>query len=575
MRGRSLGFLLASGLAMVGGCGTPDEGSDDPMDLPPIEDPTDEVFDPARLLRIEIDLPEDDWDFVRTQTRSLDILSGDDCLAEPFGSPFTYVEATVTIDGEVVDNVGVRKKGFLGSLDDNKPSLKIKFDEYKDQRFSGLERMTLNNNRQDPAYIRQCIGYQLFADAGVPAPRCNFARVFANGEELGIYAHVESVKKRFLARHFEDNGGRLYEGTLSDYRQGWDGTFEPKTNESDPDRSDVEAMVAALESPDSQLVDELEPLIDVDRFLTFWAMEVLINHVDGYANNTNNFFAYTDPTTGQIELLPWGIDNILSPGNDFPDGDNPPKAVFASAMLPRRLYLLPETRDRYIERLDELLDAVWDEDAILDEIDRMSALIAPHVDADLFIDGRDFDSEIDSVRGFVRDRRGELEPELASPPAWDYALRDSFCFIEVGNVSGTFDTTFGTASSPQVFGLGSGTIAGDLEGATLAPSQIGTKSGFDQNNLQNAQVQLIAQTAPDTLLVFVFGTPAANFTSGNTVGLGFGASSGIAIEFDTTTSQSRVVGFMLGGTLQLDQAGTSDGATVSGSFSGTVTQLPL
>ena len=54
---------------------------------------------------------------------------------------------------------------------------------------SGLRRMTLNNARQDPSYINQCLGYQLFAAAGVPAPRCSFATVTVNGEQLGIYAH--------------------------------------------------------------------------------------------------------------------------------------------------------------------------------------------------------------------------------------------------------------------------------------------------------------------------------------------------------------------------------------------------
>jgi hypothetical protein len=37
--------------------------------------------------------------------------------------------------------------------------------------------MTLNNNKQDPSAIHQCLGYAVFADAGVPAPRCNFAHV--------------------------------------------------------------------------------------------------------------------------------------------------------------------------------------------------------------------------------------------------------------------------------------------------------------------------------------------------------------------------------------------------------------
>src|SRR5690606_12426430 len=98
----------------------------------------------------------------------------------------TYFPARVTIDGAVIDNVGVRKKGFLGSLLMGRPSLKLRLDELvPGQRHAGLDRLTLNNNRQDGSRIRQCLAYARFRAAGVPAPRCNFARVTVNGESLG------------------------------------------------------------------------------------------------------------------------------------------------------------------------------------------------------------------------------------------------------------------------------------------------------------------------------------------------------------------------------------------------------
>ena len=40
--------------------------------------------------------------------------------------------------------------------------------------------------------------------AGVVAPRCNFATVTVNGQLIGLYVHVESIKKQFVGRHFAD-----------------------------------------------------------------------------------------------------------------------------------------------------------------------------------------------------------------------------------------------------------------------------------------------------------------------------------------------------------------------------------
>ena len=69
--------------------------------------------------------------------------------------------------------------------------------------------------------------------AGLPAPRCNMARVSMNGDDLGIYVNVEPVKKKFLRENFSDDEGDLYEGTITDFTRAWYSTFESKTDETD------------------------------------------------------------------------------------------------------------------------------------------------------------------------------------------------------------------------------------------------------------------------------------------------------------------------------------------------------
>ena len=96
------------------------------------------------------------------------------------------------------------------------------------QHFGGMRRLTLNNNIQDPSHLKQCLAYRFFTDAGVPAPRCSFARVAVNGEPLGVYTVLEVYDELMMARNFEDGSGKLYEGQVSDFRPQWIETFQAK-----------------------------------------------------------------------------------------------------------------------------------------------------------------------------------------------------------------------------------------------------------------------------------------------------------------------------------------------------------
>ncbi len=567
---------LAALTALLGACddgaaGDDDGGPDAGPDAGP--DPSEAVYDPTHIVEVDIELPAADWNALRVQTRNLNALFGANCLAQPFSDPFTYFRGTVTVDGQRLTDVGVRKKGFLGSLDGEKPSIKLKFDEYIDRRFAGLKTLTLNNSKQDPSFLRQCLSYQTFTAAGVPASRCNFAHVRVNGVDLGIFVNVEAANKDLLRRHFDDEDGNLYEGTLSDFRPGWTGTFELKTNELVNDRADLDAMVTALQLPDSQLLAGLEPIVDVDNFLTYWAAETLITHWDGYTGNANNFYAYHDPISGRFQFLPWGVDGTLAPGAN-PFGGGGSAAVQATSLLPRRLYQLPATRDRYVARLRALLEDAWDEDSLLAEVDRVEALITPVAAA---ADRVELATAIDLVRDFVTTRRAAIDADLAGgPPVLTAPLRDQPCFEVIGNLAGTFSTRWGTAGAPNPFTTGSGTLTGTVSGAALQVTQVGATSGVDPEAVPaKNQVAMIASLADGTAAIVVFQIEPSAFAPNVDLAIDWGTVIGVAYRYTPATNTFALVGLIGDGTLHLGPAGTTSSAVVSGSFSGNLIRSPF
>jgi hypothetical protein len=557
-----------AGLPDLGGAdlGTTDAGTTD------AGDPTAALFDPSHVVEVRIDLGPGDWDQLRQQTRDIfDLLTGD-CLAAPFPSPFTPFVGTVSVDGQTLTGVGVRKKGFIGSLSTEKPSLKLKFDEtIAGQRVSGTDGMTLNNSKQDPAFVRQCLGYAAFARAGISAPRCNFAHVVVNGADLGLYVHVEGIDKDLLRRHFVDASGNLYEGTLSDFDATFLATFDLKTNQVVNDRSDLTALASALTATNADLLDRLAQLVNLDEFFDYWAMETVLRHWDGYANNTNNFFAYHDPTSGRFTFLPWGIDGIMDPSTTSATG-NMPVAVVTKAELARRLYAMPTTRDRYLGRVRALLDLAFKEGDILTEIDRMQRLITPVVAP---ADAATVRAAVEGVRTFVRTRRQVVLADLAAPPPGADAPKAAPCMQRIGTVSGTFSTKWDTLAAANPFAAGSGTLTATVNGAPLAIDLVGSTAGLDTTGTDGprAAVNIVFRLADGTFGAAILRVLPAAYSANVTLSFDLGATFGAVAKFQGTTSTP--IGLMGKGSLSLVTAGATPGTAVNCRFSADLMTWPF
>lgn len=383
------------------------------------------MFTPERLLEINIRVDLADWDDLRVQRNfMLPLIFDPNCGNNPWPDPFTWFSGEVSVDGQTLTNVGVRKKGFQGSLSETEPSFKIKFDEFVGgQQLNGMDRLTLNNNNQDDSEIRSCLAYYVMRKAGVPAPRCNFAHVTVttvNGPTEvtavdKIYTHVDSIKDPFLRRNFGSDAGRLYEGTLTDFWSGpWRGTLEPKSAEAAADTTEVDALLAVLENPglsDAARLAAIQGIIDYDDFLTFWAAEGLTGHWDGYADDQNNYWFYVDPADGLLRFIPWGPDATFTTGNPLPPRSGHPvhaEAIVPRAALTRRLYEIPSSKADFLAKLQDLLDNVFDEAELHAEINRIEALMAP-------ITG-DISASILPVRTWVDAHRALVQAEINSPP---------------------------------------------------------------------------------------------------------------------------------------------------------------
>ena len=388
--------------------------------LPAFSAASEQLFDQAVLHEIAIEISQDDLALLDPPT--------DD-----------RVPVRVTVDDVTIDGAGLRLKRGFGQFQglDGKPGFSIETDEFVDDLLLfDVDRFTLGNAIYDHSFVNEPLVYGLYEAAGIPAPRTALARVTVNGETFGLYVMRETIKKRMLAQHFVDPTGNLYEaaGGLGAPDMG----LELRTNKSSGDTSDIAGVVEVVETAsDEEFRAAIEQHVDVDKLLTYWALEALVGHHDGYAYDLtapgllpdaihppsnpypNNFYVYHDPTSDRFVFLPHGADLTLGLGGwSSYDVDPsvpvliPPKATSAIAS---RLWDDPAFREEFAERVGWLLDEVWDVAALTDQADRLAELVrGDGLTGTRETTMAEFEEALADRKDFLTRRPGAVRAELAA-----------------------------------------------------------------------------------------------------------------------------------------------------------------
>jgi spore coat protein CotH len=315
--------------------------------------PSDALFNPEVLQRIDIRIHTDDWEKLKQNFQEN-----------------TYYPADFVWNGNVVRNVGIRSRGF-GSRSATKPGLRVDFDRYSaDLSFLNLKSLVLDNLTQDHSGIHETVAMRVFARLGIPAPRETHARLYVKDEYVGLYAVVESIDKQFLARIYgsigEDtqNDGYLYEFNYVDpWTFGYLGSefepyalrFDPKTHEKESDVAKfgpIENIVRLVnELPIEQFNSTLNEHLDLQAFMRFIAAQNFVGENDGFLGyeGINNFYFYRRENSAQHVFIAWDDDNA------FWGPEYPIDMRLQDNVLTRKAMQVPELRDTYYNVLAEAI----------------------------------------------------------------------------------------------------------------------------------------------------------------------------------------------------------------------------
>ncbi|HEX6813481.1 MAG TPA: CotH kinase family protein [Planctomycetota bacterium] len=225
--------------------------------------------------------------------------------------PRKFVRAELREDGTAPRRVAVKLKGSAGSFRgiDDRPGLTIDLRHVDGAGdFHGLVKFHLNNAVQDETLLHEALAYEVFRRAGLPAPLVTHARLRLGERDLGIYVLKEGYDERFALRHLGNADGNLYDGGTNGEVHD---DLQRDVTRGPEDRADLKALAAACAQRDAAARKRaLAACLDVDRFLTFMAVEVMIGHWDGYTLNPNNYRIWFD-RDGRATFVPHGTDQVF------------------------------------------------------------------------------------------------------------------------------------------------------------------------------------------------------------------------------------------------------------------------
>ncbi len=235
----------------------------------------------------------------------------------------TFMETTITIDGQTYQSAGVRIKGE-SSFDfypGKKKSLKLDLGRFGGKaKHQGHRVINLLNCFKDPTFLREKIYLDLYQDIDLPAPRATYARVYINEEYFGLYLLVEQIDKHFLRRRFRISNGSLFKGVPKGHLTwlGWEPenyfrSYTPKSARKNTNWHQLIDLLAVINRVtidssvslnDSIYSRYLDSVLHTKNCLKAWAINNLLVNIDAYnMYYRHNFYLYYDPVLHKFQWI--------------------------------------------------------------------------------------------------------------------------------------------------------------------------------------------------------------------------------------------------------------------------------
>jgi spore coat protein CotH len=274
-----------------------------------------DLFDSSVVHTISVDFDQTDYDAMIDTFTS----TGDK----------EWISATVTIDGAVYENVGLRLKGnsslfgLTSATSGNPEDLPwlIRLNEFVDgEDHQDYEEIVIRSNSTETA-LNEAVAQELLAVTGLASQDPIATAFTVNGGETELRLAVEHPDEEWYEDNFADEDGLLYkadsEGDYSsrgDDAEAYTDVFDQKVGDDD-----MAPLIDFLDfinnADDATFAAELDDQLDIEAFATYLAFQDLIGNADDINGRGNNSYLQYDTTTGQFTVVSWDLNLAFGTAN--------------------------------------------------------------------------------------------------------------------------------------------------------------------------------------------------------------------------------------------------------------------
>jgi hypothetical protein len=415
-----------------------------PIDTPGFT--PDDFFQPTRVWTAHLTFTNEQWNAMQPAQGARGAIRGGGMQGPPGsrngvtamqGIEFNYVHADLELDGKTFTDVAVRYKGnqtFMASRASGKISLKVDLNKYvKGQKLAGLSTINFENDINDLGWMTEAVSYRLYRDAGVPAPRTSYARIYITvpgkftRSYFGLYSILENVDTNFANERFAARTGMILKPStrspftnLGDDWSSYQQTYDPKTDLTDDDTKRViDLCKLTATATDTEFAARIGGYVDIDEFARYFAVLVWIGNSDSLLGMGQNYYVVEHPKTHKFMFVPW--DQDFSFGNR--GGINAAQTwtiyypwMGQNAFL-GRMYAYEPFRTAYLGKMQEFTKTIFRAERFAEQ----TALIGPAIRPAVQEEGAQWVAFMDQVTAgqagivpFARARNESVLAQLAT-----------------------------------------------------------------------------------------------------------------------------------------------------------------